>query len=406
MSQHGNFNRLRRDSSGSVALIWALLSVPVFGMIGLSVDYAAMMSRARSMQQTLDAATLATSKELQTTGSTAAAEIVFNSFFQTEAATRLGIQPTLVSADAATNKVVTQATLDSTSYFAGVLGFKSTKVVMASSAEAGPLTSIEIAAMLDLSSSMTGSKFAELKDATKLFVNILKPDGAPEGKVHVAFAPFAAGVNAGKFAEDIANPAAPKSGNKCAPVRNGAEATTDTPPGPGAYFDTFVEDPATGYFCLRSEVLPLEGKKETINTAIDELELSGGTEGEIGTAWAWFLLSPKWASIWPASSTPKAYGTRGNMKVAILLTDGENYTRYFPNHEDADVRMLAVCNAMKASGITIFTIGVDIATDRAVSLLSGCASDANKYLVAQGDGGQIKAFRDIALLLAPLRLLN
>ncbi len=394
----------RQNASGTVAIITALVSIPLFGMVGLTVDYVMMLQRKQTMQQTLDAATLASAKTLQLTGSTKQAEQVFDNYFKLARNTNTGVQPKLLTADPKTNTVVAEANITHANYFMGLFGFTSSEAKTTSSAQAGPLNELEISLMLDLSSSMTGWRYDELKTAAGLFVDILKPDKTTSSDVRIALSPFSSGVNVGGYLGQVRDPAAAPATNTCVPVRFGAAALTDTAPSPGAFFGVFADD--KDWPCLESEILPLEADSAVLQSRIAALKLSGGTEGEIGTAWAWYLLSPNWNAIWPAASQPKPYNTAAHRKIALLLTDGENFTRYFPQDIDADVHAKALCDSMKAQGIIIYSVGVGVEGSRAESLLKGCSSDPSKYLNVENEGEMTNAFQTIALSLAPLRLTN
>jgi Flp pilus assembly protein TadG len=103
--------------------------------------------------------------------------------------------------------------------------------------------------------------------------------------------------------------------------------------------------------------------------------IGGGTPGHLGTAWAWYLLSPAWNSIWNLAAPLADYNLPGaaplnkTKKYAILMTDGEYNEQYFMT-EGAGVtamggltagssgeQAMQQCTAMKAKGITVITIG-------------------------------------------------
>jgi len=118
-----------------------------------------------------------------------------------------------------------------------------------------------------------------------------------------------------------------------------------------------------------SEVMPLTSTKATITSKIDSLTTpTGGTAGHIGTAWAWYTISPNFASLWPASSQPAAYDDPKTLKAVVLLTDGD-YTMHNSvsgcdgqnscSPARADAR--SICTAMKAKGVMVFAVGFGLA---------------------------------------------
>jgi hypothetical protein len=167
--------------------------------------------------------------------------------------------------------------------------------------------------------------------------------------------------------------------------------------------------------------MPLTSDKSSLLAKVDKLSAAGGTAGHLGTAWVWYALSPNWSSIWPFASAPAAYGSADLQKIAILMTDGEYNTQYdsngvgvdynaYPSCPDAangcsTAQTRALCSAMKAKGIVVYTIGFQLGGNQtAIDTLNQCATEAGKVYTAD-DGDQLKqAFRDIAIKLTSLYL--
>ncbi len=74
--------RLWRDQSGQFAILMAIGLVVVFGALALAVDYAEMSRRRKEMQSTLDAAALATGREMIKVSDPAKLNIYASDFFQ------------------------------------------------------------------------------------------------------------------------------------------------------------------------------------------------------------------------------------------------------------------------------------------------------------------------------------
>ena len=162
-----------------------------------------------------------------------------------------------------------------------------------------------------------------------------------------------------------------------------------------------------------AEIVPLTKNRDTLKTAIDAFGTGGTTAGQLGTAFAWYMLSPNWANIWPADSKPAAYGTAKLRKIAVLMTDGvyntlqsHSYGDNSSQAETAQAQAVQLCTNMKTKGIEVYTVGFQIDNDKAKTMLAKCAtSSEHNYSAANGD--QLKqAFRDIALKIAFLRLTN
>jgi Flp pilus assembly protein TadG len=199
-------------------------------------------------------------------------------------------------------------------------------------------------------------------------------------------------------------------------------------------------------------ITPLQPNKSTVTTAIQNMGAwsRGGTMANIGLAWAWRVLSPDWRGKWTASpaNLPLDYNTPETPtlidKVVILLTDGTNEWYDYPDHPpgcasvspctlpgDADYtaygrlvdqrlgsgintntaarteinnRMLALCTAMKAKGIIIYTIVVETPDQAINDLYSGCASKPGYYFPTPNANDLASVFHTIAEQLANLRL--
>jgi hypothetical protein len=73
------------------------------------------------------------------------------------------------------------------------------------------------------------------------------------------------------------------------------------------------------------------------------------------------------------------------------------------NNGSSNTQALELCKAMKAKGITLYTVGFDVADlTSAKTMMNKCATDSTKVYIAD-NGEQLKqAFRDIALKLSSL----
>jgi Flp pilus assembly protein TadG len=345
-------------------------------------------------------------------------------------------------------------------------------------------SNIEVALMLDVTGSMCSpcSKIDDLKSAAKDLVDIVVWDDQSEATARVALAPFAEAVNVGTSlaplvrgtvtdnssshpqvfsnsdmnktskqptSEWIEFPRATGRGtrtwvisSKCVTERIGNEKYTDAPPttafvGKG-YFGTSSSSSCSVANHSDSEVnliMPLSSDTTALKARIDKLETGGSTAGHLGTAWAWYLLSPKWNYLFPSSSAAGAYSDLAETtddgypklkKIAVLMTDGEYNINYCKGVEannsdqspDIDCnsengksasQATSLCTAMKSAvdggEIEVFAVGFQVSSS-ARSLLKNCATDENHYYDATTGDALKAAFRDIALKISTLRLTN
>ncbi len=177
-------------------------------------------------------------------------------------------------------------------------------------------------------------------------------------------------------------------------------------------------------------------EKDTMITAINNMQAVGGTEVPIGLAWAWRMLSPQWRDLWggqmDTNDLPLDYNTPLMNKVVVLMTDGDNtvyhnvYSAYgYPNtggqlgasplpcsssncsvgQTRLNQRTTALCNSMKANGILIYTVALGTAVNAtSQAMLLGCASKPEYYFLSPTTASLQVAFKQIGDSLANLRI--
>jgi len=183
--------------------------------------------------------------------------------------------------------------------------------------------------------------------------------------------------------------------------------------------------PPSGSPCLASTIMPLSSNKTALKAAVTNYTAGGSTAGQIGLAWAWYMLSPNFAYLWPTASQPAAYDEPNLIKVLILMTDGEFNTTYCngvlskdsgfgngsshincnaPNGNGWD-HAGQICDAIKASGVEIYTVGFDIANNQTLQQkMADCASGAGHAYIADNGTDLKAAFKKIAQNISALRL--
>lgn len=197
----------------------------------------------------------------------------------------------------------------------------------------------------------------------------------------------------------------------CLVERYGADAATDVSPATsplGLLYSSNGSCTATNY------VTPLTADRARLETSINDLKTGGSTAGQLGIAWAWYMLSPNFTSIWDkeAANQAKDYDAKELVKVAVLMTDGEfNYATCkglssgtLCSATNTYTQAQAICTAMKAQKIVIYTVGLELTDNSAKTFLTNCASSpAYAHLAADTD--ELKtAFRKIAASISKLRL--
>jgi Flp pilus assembly protein TadG len=161
---------------------------------------------------------------------------------------------------------------------------------------------------------------------------------------------------------------------------------------------------------------PLTTDKDALHDEADLMDDHGSTAGHLGTAWAWYMLSPDWGYLWPdEESMPADYGAENTMKVAIIMTDGIYNIQYCNGvsdgtidcdaPDDATSQARALCAEMKEQDIVIYTVGFNIADNSSPwETMRQCASDESKFFEPETGEELIEDFAEIGQNITDLRL--
>jgi Flp pilus assembly protein TadG len=154
-------------------------------------------------------------------------------------------------------------------------------------------------------------------------------------------------------------------------------------------------------------VMPLTNDVTALKNRISGLNADGRTSGALGTAVAWYAISPNWASVWGSDHAPQAYSKMTQLnaggkpklyKVAVLMTDGDynNARGTSANVSTVNTAAKALCTNMKAKGIEIYTVGFETSS-AAETLLKYCATDNSHFYSASGAAALKAAFKEIGI---------
>ena len=406
-----------KTEDGSVAIIFALTAAISVTVTGLAVDIGRATQVKTRISAAADAAALAAAKAMRDAGATdaeahAVAVQFFNENFKGPSAAYATINGIRVTIDHRTNSVGVDIDANVKTLF-GALAGVTTIATPKSAVAIYDTKDIELGLQLDVTGSMAGHKIQDLKDAVagrNGLLDIMLPASGTTNRVRIGYAPFTAGVNAGPYAMAVSDRMATDG---CVYERHDLrdQPTDALPVGPVLALRAKSEVGRNPIDCPSdAKVQALTNDATLLRNTINSWNVSTSTAGHLGTAWAWYLLSPTWSAIWPAVSQPAPYNDGRTMKVAILMTDGIYNTVGGQSNGDygstaaKSVQIaLDTCSAMKAKGITVYTVGFQ-APDDAKGTLTACASDPAKFYDAT-DGAKLRAsFRAIANEINNLRL--
>jgi Flp pilus assembly protein TadG len=457
----GLLARFRNDQSGNTAIMFAAMGVVLMLAIGGAIDIGRWLHARDQTVAAIDAALLAGGRSLQTNSQdTAGALALARKYYDQNVTKRLPVTNDTITFTVADNGMAMTAT--GTAYIktpflqlANIdkLPLLSTAATQFSKSEiavgGNGGENLEVAMMLDITGSMAGQKLQDMKDSAKDLIDIVVWKDQSKYTSKVAIVPFSEDIrlptttalNSAR-GTGLASSKSVTTGSgfsqqtatyylsDCVVERTGTQKYTDAAPKSGQYVMAHYTSNYTGSGSNKkgvctvpsgSEVMALTSNVDSLKAKIDGLSAAGGTAGQLGTAWAWYTLSPNWNALWPTASQPAAYGADNLKKIAILMTDGEYNTQYnssgvsvdssqYPTCSNAangcsTTQARTLCTNMKAKGITVYTVGFQLGGNQtAIATLNQCATDPTKFYNAS-DGEQLKqAFRDIALHLSSLYL--
>jgi hypothetical protein len=93
----------------------------------------------------------------------------------------------------------------------------------------------------------------------------------------------------------------------CVVERTGTQKYTDAAPATGQYVMGHYTSTFTGTGSSKkgvctvpstAAITPLSSDKTALVAKVESLAAAGGTAGHLGTAWAWYTLSPNWSALW------------------------------------------------------------------------------------------------------------
>jgi hypothetical protein len=277
---------------------------------------------------------------------------------------------------------------------------------------------LEVAMMLDVSSSMAGNsevrgttKLEGMQAAAKSLVDIVVQPNQTFFKSRVALVPYSSAVNVSStYYKAVTNKKV--SGSWTSVVeRSGTYAFTDDAPAANKWLGDFKSKRSSAQGDYASTVknyssnvpssslmTPLSTDRTALKGAIDDFTANGTTAGHLGVAWTWYTLSPKWSSIFTGTTTPAAYDADKTLKAVVLLSDFDMNTYYESSNGNSSVQVQKLCDNMKTAGITIYTVayGLDTKNSTAVNLWKNCATSADTRFQTTTVDGLLSAFQSVA----------
>jgi Flp pilus assembly protein TadG len=177
--------------------------------------------------------------------------------------------------------------------------------------------------------------------------------------------------------------------------------------------------------CEIAPLMRLSSDTSAVKGAINAMIANGNTDIPAGLAWGWNVLAPDGPF---GNGVP--YRTDDWTKIVVLMTDGNNENAEGNQSDESyysgvgyiwqgrmgatsankskrtdlrDAELGAMCTNMKAKGIVIYTVRVEVKNGSS-SVLQDCASDPDKFYDVQNVGDLVATFDDIGGKIQKLRL--
>lgn len=177
--------------------------------------------------------------------------------------------------------------------------------------------------------------------------------------------------------------------------------------------------------CRTAALQRLTTDMSAVRDKLNQMIAAGDTEIPVGLVWGWHVLSP---------NTPfadgSAYAAHGVIKIAVLVTDGQNtygssanpnlsyYTAlgYAGQKRISSAgtasgtatalnsRLSQLCSNMQSAGVVMYTVPLEVTDTNIKGLLQNCASSPDKYLDVSSSSGLQAAFTNIAGSISKLRV--
>lgn len=455
------FKTIRHCQEGGVmALIGVSLALLV-GATGTAIDTSRTQQVQSKLSSSLDAAGLAAGSTISTTNLHNEAYKYLQANFNNHLNAIITDFSAVANAD---NTIITlNATATVPTTLMKVLGFESNQV-SASSEITRASKGLELAMVLDNTGSMYGSKLTSLKSAATDLVNILHGDGGNnDDNLFIGLVPFSQSVNigSGRASWTLAGSnhwgTASWSGCVDARITNNRDVTDD-PPAIAAFNQYYwaCDDNINEWYgtnrnrtnCRLSSrtryrtdmgiyrgpnkycpqpVTGMTASKTIITDAIDAMQAVGYTHINLGAAWGWRMLSPRWRGLWGgemnSQNLPLDYNAENMNKAVIIMTDGDNTMSHYSQgaygylHEgilgttsssaartQLDNRLLQVCASMKQQNIIVYTVSFGTVSSASQTMMQQCASQPDYYFHSPNSTELQASFRAIGDSLASLRV--
>ncbi|WP_372425585.1 TadE/TadG family type IV pilus assembly protein [Salinarimonas chemoclinalis] len=441
--------RFTADSNGAVAVALGLVLVPLIGIVGVAVDYSQLGADRSALQRAADAAALAAASADDAADLDALAEEVVMANLRADG--RFRVTDVDHSETGGMHAVYVGAERDGA--FSGFLGGARGVDVTAAAARDVAGRPTEIAVVFDVTNSMNfGNSWAAATGTLGYTLERLRGIDS-DADLFVSLVPTGDRVNLSGVIDRVqgehdwlTGTMPDTSWEGCVeprPVRiDGVDldgdartfpdALDDAPPSRRGFLATIRDNLPARHIgtrayggggsppsCPDDPLLAPTRDIAAMETALRALRNEGTGRFDVGLAWGWRLLSPRWQGEWGIERYPSAYGERA--KIVLFFTDGHTtgYDREVLPEDGGFQRsyghnngtpngfehLVDLCRRMKDAGIRIVMLQID-GNDHFGKYARACASSAQDYFLIDESTSITTALEDIGRGAGSVRLVR
>ena len=454
----------KQHDNGAVLVLFALAALPVIIFSGMAIDASRAYYAQSVIASAVDSAAIAAGRQADTTKAKAEAEMVFKANipanFIGDVSSGIKVQ------DNGKQVTVTGSAIVQTT-FMNLIGENSVTVNSTSMVDR-EVAGLELVLSMDTTGSMASNNKLELmKQAANSLLNVIYGTDTTKKGVYVGLVPYSSTVNIGTYglqptrwtnwltstAKTKTTP--PSTNNPAFFYTTKGKKTTITEAWTGCVHNRLDDSMYTNNDGEGDDTIPsasdktrwgvfdntvstgcpapmisLQSKITDVRSSIASMTASGWTTVNVGLAWGWRMLSPKWRGLWNDSSDPATLPQdyKKTTKAIVLLTDGINeiggspigsgsdYSgygyvndgtlgskNYYTIQNTLNTRLTDLCTRVKSQGIIIFTITLEQNDPTIQSLLRNCASNPSYYFNSPSAKELDAIFKTIGNTLQSLR---
>ncbi len=459
---NNHIKAFREQTSGAIAIMFALMVPVLIGVAGISLDYSMAYLVQQRLSQALDAAALAAAASATDEADIEArVQDFFDANYPPE---KLGVTYDL-DVQIVGDEVTVMGSARYNTRFLQVLGIDKVDVD-AQTTVIREVQGIEVVLVMDNTGSMsTNNNIGALRDAASNFVYVMYGIDTDEGEaadpdnldsmvtrdaeyIKVGLVPYSSSVNVGPYGLGV-DTEGDYYGDTFVNNPHGFEYTTDynhsykwlgcvlahdypddtlDHEGPWdmyRYCRDEDDDPycrlnyygnvskKPNYYCPRTPVVPLSTSPTDLKTSIDTMSAAGYTYGNYGMVWGGRVISPDFPFEEGVSWENEYW-----RKAIVMMTDGVNtmeyyYSTYGPTQDhsitpgDLDNRFAEVCDDLKEKGVIIYTVTFySNVSESTKGFYRDCATSEDYYHDAPSQDDLVDVFETISRELSNLHIKN